>query len=291
MPDKPRNRSGYSTEETLQVESACLTVAVTLGAYLADLCIVGGLVPSLLIDHTLGPDPESQAPHPGTNDLDVALAIALLDDERYAEISHRLRQEGFGPDTNENGNQVLQRWRLGELRVTVDFLMAPAPGTDTNRRIQPLQPDFGALVMPGLELAFDERVDVELEGHTLAGERVVRTIPVCGPGAFIVLKALAFGDRAEPKDAYDLVYVVRRASGGAEHIAGRLAEHAARHTAVVADALAVLSRDFQDPEGLGPQRAATFDSIDPSDVEGAAADAHGHVDDLLTACRSNGLDV
>jgi hypothetical protein len=39
--DKPRHRSGYSTEETLQVESACLTVAVTLGAYLADLCIVG----------------------------------------------------------------------------------------------------------------------------------------------------------------------------------------------------------------------------------------------------------
>ena len=32
---------------------------------------------------------------------------------------------------------------------------------------------------------------------------------MCGPGAFVVLKALAFRDRGEPKDAYDLVYVLR----------------------------------------------------------------------------------
>jgi len=45
-PDKPRHRSGYSREETEQVEAACLTVAVTLGAFMDRLCIVGGLVPA-----------------------------------------------------------------------------------------------------------------------------------------------------------------------------------------------------------------------------------------------------
>jgi len=50
-----------------------------------------------------------------------------------------------------------------------------------------------------VELAFDERVDVEIYGRTLTGEEVTRTVPVCGPAAFIVLKALAFGDRAEPE--------------------------------------------------------------------------------------------
>ena len=50
MSDKPRHRSGYTTEETELVQSACLTVAATLGAYLEDVVIVGGLVPSLLID-------------------------------------------------------------------------------------------------------------------------------------------------------------------------------------------------------------------------------------------------
>lgn len=74
-PAKPRNRSGYSPEETEQVRSACLTVSVTLGALMDDLCIVGGLVPSLLIDHQIGPDPGTGELHPGTNDLDVGLAI------------------------------------------------------------------------------------------------------------------------------------------------------------------------------------------------------------------------
>lgn len=116
--DKPRHRSGYSREETEQVEAACLTVAVTLGALMDRLCIVGGLVPSLLIDRELGPEPETGAGHPGTNDLDVGLAVALLDDKQYTEIGERLRREGFEPDRNEQGNPTPQRWKLDDLDVS-----------------------------------------------------------------------------------------------------------------------------------------------------------------------------
>ncbi len=135
-PDKPRSRDGYSREETEQVEAACLTVAVTLGALMDDLCIVGGLVPSLLIDHRLGPDPETGSGHPGTSDLDVGLAVALLDDRRYAEVGERLRREGFGPDRNVRGNPTPQRWKLGDLNVTVDFLLPPIPGAERGGRIR-----------------------------------------------------------------------------------------------------------------------------------------------------------
>jgi hypothetical protein len=113
-PEKPRHRSGYGAEEFEQVKSACLTVAVTLGAYLDDVCIVGGLVPALLIDTKRHAETDDDR-HPGTNDLDVGLALAVLDDERYAEISARLRAEGFEPDTNDAGNQTAQRWRLGSI--------------------------------------------------------------------------------------------------------------------------------------------------------------------------------
>lgn len=41
---------------------------------------------------------------PAPNDLDLGLSLALLDDERYAEISDRLGREGFEPDTNDAGN-------------------------------------------------------------------------------------------------------------------------------------------------------------------------------------------
>jgi hypothetical protein len=207
---KPRHRSGYGREETEQVEATLLTVAVTLGALMDRICIVGGLVPSLLIDRDLGPDPETDAGHPGTSDLDVGLAVALLDDGQYAEIGERLRQEGFGPDENEKGNSTPQRWKLGSLKVTIDFLLPPIPGAERGGGMHPLEADLSAMITPGLQLAQMERVEVELDGHTLKGEQAKRTIPVCGPASFIVLKALAFNDRGEPKDTFDLVYVLRR---------------------------------------------------------------------------------
>lgn len=291
QPEKPRERSGYRREETLQVESACLTVAVTLGALMDDLCIVGGLVPSLIIDRELGADEDPDESHPGTNDLDVGIAVALLDDRQYAEIGRRLRQEGFEPDTNEKGNPTLQRWRWGDLKVTVDFLLPPVEDADVGGRVLALDEDFGVLIAPGLELAFDEHEHVTIDGHTLKGERVTRTIPVCGPGAFVVLKAFAFGDRAEPKDAFDLVYVIRRWPGGAEAIADRLARHAEPHHDVVTAALQLLVRDFGSPDLIGPLRVAEFEGATGTGRDEVAADAQGYVDDLLGACCKRGLSV
>lgn len=289
QPDKPRERSGYRREETLQVESACLTVAVTLGALMDDLCIVGGLVPSLIIDRELDQPEQAEDTHPGTNDLDVGIAVALLDDSQYAEISHRLRQEGFEPDTNESGNPTLQRWKWRDLKVTVDFLLPPIEGAEVGGRVFPLEGDFGVLIVPGLELAFEEREQITIEGYTLGGERVTRTVPVCGPAAFVVLKAFAFAKRGEPKDAFDLAYVIRRWSGGAEAIAERLERHADRHRDFVGQALELLMRDFGSPDLIGPLRVAEFEGATEDRREEEAADAHGYVDDLIRLCRERGL--
>ena len=285
---KPRHRSGYSREETEQVEAALLTVAVTLGALMDRICIVGGLVPSLLIDHEVGPDPETEAGHPGTNDLDVALAIALLDDEQYAELGERLRQEGFGPDKNSKGNPTPQRWKLGSLKVTIDFLLPPLPGVEDDRRMQPLEGDLSAIITPGLQLAQNERENVLVDGSTLKGERVKRAIPVCGPATFVVLKALAFHDRGEPKDAFDLIYVLRRWPEGIADIGDRLGRHVETDPAIVAEALGRLGSDFASPDSHGPRRAAEFDGEPGGDLDAGAADAHGYVDDLLQECRRRG---
>jgi hypothetical protein len=290
-PNKPRHRTGYGSEETEQVKSACLTVAVTLGSLMDQLCIVGGLVPGLLIDHQVGPDPDTGDLHSGTNDLDVGLAIGLLDDEQYTEISNRLSQEGFAPDHNENGNPTPQRWKMGDLNVTIDFLLPPIPGAAQAGRIQHLSGDFSALITPGLELAFDERHEIVMNGYTLMGEAVRRTIPVCGPATFIVLKSLAFANRGEPKDAYDLIYVLRRWPQGSSEIADRLLTHAAAHPDIVHDALGKLANDFRTTDNHGPRRAASFETADSDDNDAAAADAHGYVDDLLRICRARGLTI
>lgn len=99
------------------------------------------------------------------------------------------------------------------------------PGAEQGGGAQPLEGDFGVLIAPGLELAFGERELIRMEGHTLTGEQVSRTIPVCGPGALMVLKALALADRGEPKDACDIVYVLHRWPHGITDIADRLARH------------------------------------------------------------------
>lgn len=187
--NKPRTRDGYTPEDLANVISACLTFAVTVGAHMDELCIVGGLVPSLLIDHRLGTP--NGAAHPGTNDLDVGLAVAVLGDNGYHAISTRLRAEGFEPIKNARGNTQVQTWAYASTKVTVDFLIG----------------------------------------------------------------------------------------------------HASQHDGIIARALTDLSRDFREPTNHGPMRAAAFDTLRAGELDDAAADAHGYVDDLLRRCRAAGLSI
>jgi hypothetical protein len=59
MADKPKLASEYKSEQVELVRAACLYVATKLGDMMEDLLIVGGLVPSLIIDQeTLDEDVE-----------------------------------------------------------------------------------------------------------------------------------------------------------------------------------------------------------------------------------------
>src|SRR5476649_1288198 len=98
MPSKPTTAAGYSGRQVELVRATCLYVATRLGDLMDELVVVGGLVPSLLIDQAnLGQEME---PHVGTLDLDIGLSLAVFDDEHYRTISERLRSAGFEPDTN-----------------------------------------------------------------------------------------------------------------------------------------------------------------------------------------------
>lgn len=81
-----------------------------------------------------------------------------------------------------------------------------------------------------------------------------RHIPVCGPDSFTVLKALAFGNRAENKDAYDPFHVGR--GDGVPKVAERLA--VLLPNTYMDDALSVIETDFCNHDGLGPIGTAQF---------------------------------
>ena len=204
------------------------------------------------------------------------LELGILNEERYRKLSARLRDAGFAPDINDQGNQTLQRWTTGSVMpVTVDFLIPPNEETDKGGLIHYIESDFAAIITPGLELAFGDRSCTELSGHIPSGAWATRNIPVCGPGAFTVLKALAFGNRTENKDAYDLFYVWNGI--GVTDVAKSLAPLLPNTN--IDNALCIIERDFCSPNGPGPIGAAHFIALRPD--ENIQADVAGLAQELL----------
>ena len=153
MADKPKHASEYRSEQVELVRALCLYVATKLGDMMDDLLIVGGLVPSLIIDQASLR--EGVDPHVGTMDLDVGLQIALLNEGRYRNLTGRLRDAGFAADKNAAGSATRQRWVISNVeRVTIDFLIQPTLGEDMGGKLRHLEPDFAAIIAPGLRCAF-----------------------------------------------------------------------------------------------------------------------------------------
>ena len=253
MTSKPATGDGYRGDQSGRIRNVCLFMATKLGDILDEIVVVGGLVPHLLIDQEHLPT--ELEPHVGTLDLDMGLALGIFNQERYRDLSIRLRDAGFRPDVNSQGNPTLQRWIAGtDHAVAVDFLIPPNDVTEKGGTIRHIEPDFAAVVTPGLELAFKDQTKRQLSGYVPSGAWVTRGIPVCGPGAFTVLKALAFRNRTENKDAYDLFYVWNGIGVGqvATDLMSLLPDP---H---VEEALTIIRQDFSTHDGPGPVGTAEF---------------------------------
>jgi hypothetical protein len=256
MPDKPNRASEYESDQVELVRKTCLYVATKLGDLMDDIVIVGGLVPTLILDpSTLPADVD---PHIGTMDLDLGLQLELLEEGRYRTLTERLRKAGFTTDTNPAGNRTRQRWAIAGPRgtVTVDFLIPPSRENDRGGGLRNLEPDFAAIIAPGLLCAFQDRQRVTLSGRTIFDEKATRDVWVCNAGAFVVLKALAFRGRGENKDAYDLYYMISNYGNSVADVAAQLRPLLGEPEAQ--KALVILREDFLDPDAVGPRRVAEF---------------------------------
>lgn len=279
MVDRPQYFDDYKPYMLEAVRSTCLHVATRLGDDLMrELILVGGLVPSLLPMST--DDPRLLGQHAGTSDLDLGLELAVLDNNHYKTIVEKLKLAGFRPALNERGIETKQTWQVlaGTTPVKVDFLINPIDSAAMPGKLQNFTADFAAINVPGLELAFRDSVPMTISGTTLDGARAERTINVCGPAAFVVLKSLAHKYRGnKDKDAYDLLYVLQRFAGGIEEIVRRLYSFGGHPQ--VADALGVLKTDFSEIDATGIVRFTNF--LFRERNEEAEADAAGAVKELL----------
>jgi len=274
---KPTTAEGYDAGLAAEARRLCLYVATVLGDLADDIVVVGGLVPYLIVDQET-----VEVPHVGTRDLDLGLALALLDEERYREVSARLRDRGFRPGTKQTGQVTRQTWVLPGSPITIDFLIPPSEDGPGPGRLQNLEGDFAAIVTPALGLAFQDAIAVVIDDLTPTEERARRSVKVCGPAAFVAMKAQSFRLRGENKDAYDLVYALTHFGDGTTgDIAARFVTIAGAVEAQ--QALDYLAEDFASPEHVGPVRAALF-SPGRRDAK-TQADAYGYVQEFLGRVR------
>ena len=280
MPEKPSRAADYSKEQIQLVKATCLYIATILGDYMEQAVIVGGLVPSILIDQENLPDGADS--HVGTMDLDLGLTLAIFDEKRYQAITERLRAAKFSPDVNEQGNLTRQRWKIEKAgKVTIDFLVPPVSDDDQGGQIKDIEKDFAAVITPGLELAFKDKIKITLDGNTIFGENAKRDVYFCGPGAFVVLKALSFRNRGENKDAYDLFYHIRNYGSGVEDIVKALKP--LLHEKEAKAAIKILNEDFTGYNSVGAVRVARF--ITGGTDEAIQAEVAGFVRNLLDLCN------
>jgi len=280
MTEKPARADQYNREQVALVCKTSLYLATKLGDYVDEVVIVGGLVPSLLIGQ--GSLPEGTDGHVGTMDLDIGLRLAILDKKKYQAITERLRSAGFKQDKNERGHPTRQRWKVQEKgAVTVDFLIPPITDEDEGGKIKDIEHDFAAVITPGLRLAFTDRKKIQLDGETVFGEKARRSVWVCGPGAFVILKALAFRTRGENKDAYDLYYLVRNYGNGAQDVAQALKPLLQEREGKTC--IEILKEDFMNTENVGPIRVAQFLTGGRDEV--TQADVVGFVRELVELCE------
>ena len=250
-------------------ESVLLELVHILGEYLDSIVVIGGMVPKYLIT-------ETEEPHVGTTDVDLALDHRRFDEPGYQTLHQLLTNHRYQADRDQpfiyrrpivmDGRNVI---------VQVDLLSGEYGGTGRDHRTQTVQ-DVRPRKARGADMAFDEPVRVKITGELPDGARDTVTIPVAGIVPFIVMKAMAMRDRLKRKDPYDVYYCLRYFPGGIE----KIVEHVKllKGNRLVQEALEILKEKFDSPEHVGPSHIAEFLELsDPDEVARTRRDAYERV--------------
>jgi hypothetical protein len=241
----------YDVRHTALAESAFLTLWPTLGRWHEDLVLVGGLVPRYLCgDHT---EPRS-LPRPATLDVDLGIALAA-DSGQYGSLLWELSGQGFRPSKKHPAR--LEKI-IGAFAVYVDFLVEHAPHTSGSTQVD----EITASIMPGVDRALATARSIKMRGVDLHGAKQSFVARVCEVGPFLVLKLRAFGDRRQPKDAFDILYTLRHYDGGTEAAIIAFAEEVRAGNPAVPDALRSLAEYFTDESSPGPVKASWWESME-----------------------------
>ncbi len=228
---KPKHQGGYTALHADLCERALVTLLRGLGPWKAGVYLAGGLVPRYLIQRQTEGQ-QSSPPHAGTTDVDLVLDLQVLATvEAYRRLEQNLRALGFVRGANDEGRAQHFSWRRpvgGGITVVVDLLCDADGGAGGEIAELPGERRLSALKIPGAHLIIRDHIVVELTAALLDERGVAtETVRLANVVPFVVLKALAYEDRFEEKDAYDLVYCLMHYGRGPEDVAAQFADRLA----------------------------------------------------------------
>lgn len=276
---KPLTLEGYSEQVTRDCERVLVTLLRNLGPHKESLVLIGGLTPRYLVPER----PPIVPQHAGTLDLDVVIDLVVLEDtEAYRTLEENLKKIGFDRGENDKGEKVNWKWkvRMDDGTPIVLELLADHPDL-RGGRAQPI-PDEGrisALNIPHSSIVFDLYDTAQVTAELLGSNGIAaETIKHANIVSFTCLKAIAYNDRQERKDAHDLVYCL-------EHVPHTVSEVAAmfqndlkgKHRDVLLHSLTLLRSRFAtdaNVEGYlkdGPVSVAKFELGEDDDAREARA--------------------
>lgn len=287
--EKPRDRLGYDQTRTSKCIQVLLTIIRRSAGWKDKLILVGGLVPSLLFDD-----------HVGTTDIDVVLnTLDLKDEQQYKTLEQNLKQAGLERGTNSEGMTQSFRWVLKDEKgaeVASLDLLCPSNDEEGGRIIALRgvgERKLSAFGIPGARLVINDFIEVPLTGELLNNQGITKVdLRVAGPTSYLVMKALAFKDRGEEKDSYDLVYFLRKY--GPQKLGSEFANKMNEHPeeGLYDKALSILEQHFLDDENHrgfdkdGPVAYSNFEHpTDTEEQEVARQDAVSLVQEFMSFAR------
>jgi hypothetical protein len=262
-----KHRAIINLRQLTLIRCSLVTLLGDLSPWRERIYLAGGLAPRYLI----GQLPEGARAHVGTTDVDLIIGLALRDEtpQTYRTLQNNLEKAHF------DQREPSFRWGrdVDGMTVLVEFLCETdqvTPGRIFRPKGESTGTKLGAFNVRGAQLVCHDFIERDIEGERLDGGGQSRvTVRVANVLPYTVLKILAFQDRHENKDAYDLVFTLLHHRGGPRACGHAAATSPIAQHAQVTRPLTLLGERFRDTGQDGPNAYASFLAT-PGDEDGKA---------------------
>jgi len=265
-------KKDYNQIAVKAAHSVLIEVVRVLGEYRDNIVLIGGWVPEFLFQN------KSEL-HTGSIDVDLALDHKRISDEGYKCINDLLLDRGYQPGKQPFIFHRKVNIEGTEVNVQLDLLSGEYEGTGKSHRHQRVQ-EIRARKVRGCDLAFNDPIELTIEGVLPGGAKNSAVIRVASIVPFLIMKAIVLDDRLKEKDAYDIYYCLKQYSDRLDELVAKFRPHL--NSGLIREGLAKLARNFASEEHTGPKFVAAFEEItDEEDRIQMERDAFERVNYLL----------